>query len=116
MTLVGRGEATTFSGVPGTGKDGYLELARRARDAGLFHHSPLRSVAKAALVALLLAAGWAAFFLLGNSWYQLLVALYLAVAFGQVGFLGHGAGHRQIFGSRRLNDLVGLACARTVRH
>lgn len=109
--LAGEGRVTTFPRAAGTGRDDYLELARRARDAGLFHHSPGRSVAKAVLVGLLFAAGWAAFFVLGDSWYQLLVAVYLGVAFGQVGFLGHSAGHRQIFWSRRLNDLVGLACA-----
>jgi hypothetical protein len=36
-----------------------------------------------------------------DSWWQLAVAAFLAVMFTQVGFLGHGAGHRQIFGSRR---------------
>jgi fatty acid desaturase len=109
--LVERGQVSTFPGTPGTGRGDYLELARQVRDAGLFHHSSRRSVAKVVLVGLLFTAGWAALFLLGDSWYQLLVAVYLAVAFGQVGFLGHSAGHRQIFWSRRLNDLVGLACA-----
>ena len=108
---VGPGQVTTFPRAPRTGTDDYLELARQVREAGLFHHASLRSVAKAVLVGLLFAAGWVALFLLGDSWYQLLVAAYLAVAFGQVGFLGHSAGHRQIFWSRRLNDLVGLACA-----
>ncbi|GAA3450219.1 acyl-CoA desaturase [Dactylosporangium matsuzakiense] len=32
----------------------------------------------------------------------------LAVLFTQVGFLGHDAGHRQIFRSRRANDVTGL--------
>ena len=33
---------------------------------------------------------------------------YLAVVFTQLAFVGHDAGHRQIFRSRRANDLVGL--------
>ncbi|MGI8449375.1 MAG: hypothetical protein ACR2MP_19795 [Streptosporangiaceae bacterium] len=33
---------------------------------------------KIAVLAVLLAASWAAFFALGDSWYQLLVAVYLA--------------------------------------
>lgn len=102
---------TVFLGTQSGPKDGYLELARCARDAGLFRRSPLLSGAKIALVAAVMVAGWLALFLVGDSWYQLLVAVYLAVAFAQVGFLGHSAGHRQIFWSRRLNDLVGLACA-----
>jgi fatty acid desaturase len=55
-----------------------------------------------------MAAGWAAFVLVGNSWWQLAVAVFLAVMFTQVGFLGHDAGHRQIFGSRRSSYVLGL--------
>jgi fatty acid desaturase len=39
---------------------------------------------------------------------QLVTAAYLAAAFTQLAFVGHDAGHRQIFRSRRANDLVGL--------
>ena len=63
---------------------------------------------KIAVLAVLLAGGWAAFFAVGDSWYQLLAAVYLAAVSGQAAFLGHEAGHRQIFRSRRGNDLVGL--------
>src|SRR4029453_17885874 len=49
--------------------------------------------------------------LLGDSWWQLVTAAYLAVVFTQVAFVGHDAGHRQIFRSRRANDLVGLVHA-----
>jgi len=45
---------------------------------------------------------------LGDSWWQLLVAVYPAVVFGQISFLGHEAGHRQLFRSRRANDVAGL--------
>jgi fatty acid desaturase len=55
-----------------------------------------------------MAAGWAAFVLVGNSWWVLAVAVFLAVMFTQVGFLGHDAGHRQIFGSRRASYVVGV--------
>ena len=56
----------------------------------------------------LLAAGWAVFVVLGDSWWQLVVAAFLAFVFTQIGFIGHDAGHRQIFRTRRANDLVGL--------
>jgi fatty acid desaturase len=36
------------------------------------------------------------------------VAAFLAVMFTQVGFLGHDAGHRQVFGSRRTSYVAGL--------
>ncbi|HEY5989648.1 MAG TPA: acyl-CoA desaturase, partial [Streptosporangiaceae bacterium] len=55
----------------------------------------------------LLAGGWAVFVVLGRSWWQMLVAVFLAVMFTQTGFIGHDAGHGQISGSRRANDLIG---------
>ena len=45
---------------------------------------------------------------MGNSWWQLAVAPFLAVMFTQFGFLGHDAGHRQVFGSRRANYVLGV--------
>jgi fatty acid desaturase len=60
------------------------------------------------VTAVLLAAGWAAFVLVGNSWWQLAVAVFLAVMFTQFGFLGHDAGHRQISSSRRTSYLLGI--------
>jgi len=56
----------------------------------------------------LLAAGWTAFVLTGNSWWQLAVAVFLAVMFTQVGFLGHDAGHRQICAARGPSYVLGL--------
>jgi fatty acid desaturase len=56
----------------------------------------------------MLIAGLAAFLFLGNSWWQLAIASYFAVAFTQLGFLGHDAGHQQIFRSKRRNDRLGL--------
>jgi fatty acid desaturase len=44
---------------------------------------------------------------IGNSWFQLINAALLALAFGQVAFLGHDAGHQAIFASRRHNDALG---------
>jgi hypothetical protein len=42
------------------------------------------------------------------SWWQLAVAVFLAIMFTQVGFLGHDAGHRQIFRSRKANYVLGV--------
>jgi len=47
------------------------------------------------------------FFLLGRSWWQMLVAVFLGVMFTQTGFIGHDAGHRQISGSKRTDDVIG---------
>jgi fatty acid desaturase len=61
-----------------------------------------------AITVALLAAGWAAFVLVGDSWWQLAVAVYLAIMFTQLGFLGHDAGHRQVCGSRRASYTLGI--------
>ncbi|MCW2947192.1 MAG: fatty acid desaturase [Actinoallomurus sp.] len=86
----------------------YAALARQVRQAGLLDRRPAYYTAKIAANAVLLAAGCTAFALLGRSWYQLLVAAFLAVVFTQIAFVGHDAGHRQIAGSRRVNDLLGV--------
>jgi fatty acid desaturase len=86
----------------------YAELRRLIRAEGLLRRRPGYYAVKIAVLIALLAAGWAAFGLLGDSWWQLPVAVYLAVMFGQVGFVGHEAGHRQIFRSRRANHAIGL--------
>jgi len=47
---------------------------------------------------------WVGFFLLGNSWFQLILAAALGVIVTQFGFLGHDAAHRQIFASSTWNS------------
>jgi fatty acid desaturase len=86
----------------------FAELRRLVRQEGLLERRPRYYLIKIAVLATLLGAGWGAFFAAGDSWYQVGVAVYLAVVFGQTAFLGHDAGHRQIFRSRRVNDAVGL--------
>jgi fatty acid desaturase len=49
--------------------------------------------------------------LIGDSWWQLATAAYLALVFTQLGFLGHDAGHRQIFRSVRANYQLGVLLA-----
>ena len=89
----------------GPGSD-YAQLSRIVRAAGLLRRRPGYYSIKIAINLLLLAAAWAVFFLLGPSWWQLLVAVFLAVMFTQTGFTGHDAGHRQISGSKRTDDLI----------
>ena len=86
----------------------YAELSRRVKQAGLLERRPGYYAWKIAATAVLLAAGWAAFVLVGDSWWQLGVAAFLAVMFTQVGFLAHDAGHRQVFGSQRASYGAGL--------
>jgi fatty acid desaturase len=86
----------------------YTQLSRQIKQAGLLDRRRGWYAARIGLNLALLAAGWVAFAALGESWWQLLVAAYLAVVFTQVAFVGHDAGHRQIVRSRRANDRMGL--------
>jgi fatty acid desaturase len=89
----------------------YTQLSRQIKQAGLLERRHGWYAARIGINLLLLAGGWAAFAILGESWWQLLTAAYLAVVFTQLAFLGHEAGHGQIFRSRRANDRVGLVHA-----
>jgi fatty acid desaturase len=86
----------------------YADLLRRVKAAGLLDRRRGYYLTKIAVTGGLLAAGWAGFVLLGDSWWQLAVAAFLAIVFTQIGFIGHDAGHRQIFRSKRANYLIGL--------
>jgi len=92
---------------PQRGSD-YAQLSRQVKQAGLLERRPGRYVWKITATAALLAGGWAAFVLVGDSWWQLAVAAFLAVMFTQAGFLGHDAGHRQISSSRRASYILGI--------
>jgi fatty acid desaturase len=98
---------TATRGVPARGSD-FADLLRRVKAAGLLERRLGYYLTKIAVTGGLLAAGWVAFVLLGDSWWQLAVAAFLAVVFTQIGFIGHDAGHRQVFRSKRANYLVGL--------
>jgi fatty acid desaturase len=89
----------------------YTQLSRQIKQAGLLDRRHGYYATKLILNLVLLAAGGAAFAALGDSWWQLLTAAYLAVVFTQIAFVGHDAGHRQIFRSRRANNLIGLVHA-----
>jgi fatty acid desaturase len=86
----------------------FAALLRQVKNAGLLERRRGYYIAKMIVTGSLLAVGWAGFVALGNSWWQLLVAAFLAFVFAQLGFIGHDAGHRQIFRTARANYLVGI--------
>jgi fatty acid desaturase len=81
---------------------------RRVKAAGLLDRRRRHYVVRIVVTGGLLAAGWASFVVLGDTWWQLGIAAFMAVVFTQIGFIGHDAGHRQVFGSKRANYLTGL--------
>ncbi|NBE80028.1 fatty acid desaturase family protein [Micromonospora rubida] len=86
----------------------YADLSRQVRAAGLLGRRRGYYAVRIGLVVGCFAGLWALFGWLGESWWQLGVAVALAVVFAQVAFIGHDAGHRQISRSRRVNDLIGI--------
>ena len=86
----------------------YADLMRRIRGAGLLDRRHAYYFTKIGVMAGLLLGGWALFAVTGDSWWQIAVAVLLAFVFAQLGFIGHDAGHGQIFRTKRANYLVGL--------
>ncbi|CAN5222961.1 acyl-CoA desaturase [soil metagenome] len=81
----------------------FTELMQTVKDAGLLERRHGYYVWQIAThVAAFLGIG-IGFFLLGNSWFQLILAAALGVVVTQFGFLGHDAAHRQIFASSTWN-------------
>jgi fatty acid desaturase len=85
----------------------FAELSRTIKQRGLLQRRHGSYILKFAVNAALMAGGWTVFALLGSSWWQLLTAAFLAIVFTQLAFIGHDAGHKQIFTGKRANDIVG---------
>jgi fatty acid desaturase len=62
-------------------------------------------------ITVALAAAAAGFVLLGDTWFQLLVAGALGIILTQYAFLAHEASHRQVFESGKANDVAGRTIA-----
>ncbi|MFE3189866.1 fatty acid desaturase family protein [Nocardia sp. NPDC059240] len=86
----------------------YATLMRRIRQAGLLDRRMRFYGWRSAVTATAFVGGWAALWLIGDSWWLLGVAAFLAMVFAQLAFLGHDAGHQQIFGTKRANQWYGL--------
>ncbi|MEV6284656.1 acyl-CoA desaturase [Kribbella sp. NPDC051770] len=82
----------------------YSDLLHTVRDLGLLRRRYTYYWTRIGFVLLSLAGIVTGFVLLGNSWYQLLMAAALALVLTQVAFLSHDSAHRQIFDSAAWND------------
>jgi len=85
----------------------FTPLAATVRDMGLLSRAYGFYAVYAAALAIALGGVITGFILLGDSWFQLLMALALGIVFTQIAFLGHEASHRTIFVSGPANDRVG---------
>ncbi|KOV84121.1 acyl-CoA desaturase [Nocardia sp. NRRL S-836] len=85
----------------------FAQLSVLIKQAGLLRRRRGYYYLRIGANLLVYAAAWAAFGVLGDSWWQLAVAVVLAVMTTQLAFIGHDAGHKQIFASRRWNEITG---------
>src|ERR1700759_344431 len=81
----------------------YRALALQAQAMGLLNRRPGYYRVKIGLTVFAFFAGWVLFVVVGNSWAALAVAALIGLMFTQLGFIGHDAGHNQVFGSGRHN-------------
>lgn len=82
----------------------YTQVSQVVKELGLLRRAQGFYAFVGAALALCLAGCIAGFVLLGDSWFQLLIAAALGIVFTQVAFLAHEAAHRQILSSGPAND------------
>ncbi len=91
----------------GAGSD-FAELNRRMQASGLLRRRARYYAVRLTLVGLMMAGGWTAFFVVGSSWWTLLVAVFLAITFAQLALVAHDVAHRQVFRNKRASGIAGL--------
>ncbi|MER6528324.1 acyl-CoA desaturase [Streptomyces sp. NPDC001508] len=109
-TSVAAGTPAAARRTPGSGSaagSDFARLSQRITAAGLLDRRPGYYTARLGLVIALLATGWGIFFALGDTWWQLAVAAFMALMFGQVALVAHDLAHRQVFRRRRPSELWG---------
>ena len=91
----------------------YSALLRTVRDAGLLRRTTGFYWTVFGIITAALGGTVTGFILLGDSWFQLLMAGALGIILTQYAFLAHEASHRQVFASGPLNDRAGRSPATT---
>ena len=82
----------------------YTQVSNVVRETGLLRRAPWFYAMVGAAIALALGGAITGFILLGDSWFQLLIAAALGIIITQVAFLAHEAAHRQILSTGPAND------------
>lgn len=88
----------------------YATLKRLLAQQGVFARQPAYYTCKVLQMLSCLALALALLLTVHLFWLQLLNAAFLAFVFTQIAFLGHDAGHGQIFQSARQRAAFGLLC------
>jgi fatty acid desaturase len=82
----------------------YTQVSQVVKETGLLRRAPLFYALVGAAIVLGFAGAITGFLLLGDSWFQLLIAAALGILFTQAAFISHEAAHKQIFASGKAND------------
>jgi len=85
----------------------FTALSAKVRDTGLLRRAGWFYIVLGVVLTLALGGAITGFVLLGESWFQLLIAGALGLIFTQAAFLAHEASHRQVFTSGKANDRLG---------
>jgi len=88
----------------------YAELKRLLTQQGLFAGQPVYYTFKVLQVLSFFGLALGILITTDLFWVQILNAAFLAFVFTQMAFMGHDAGHRQMFQSSRKADVFGLLC------
>lgn len=89
----------------------YSNVSEVVREAGLMRRATWFYALTGAAVLLAFGGAVTGFILLGNSWFQLLIAGALGLIFTQTAFLAHEAAHRQILATGPANDRLARVLA-----
>jgi fatty acid desaturase len=82
----------------------YTHVSEVVRETGLLRRAHWFYILVGAAIAVAFGGAITGFILLGDSWFQLLIAGALGILFTQVAFLSHEAAHRQILATGPAND------------
>jgi fatty acid desaturase len=88
----------------------YIELKGLLAQKRLFDRQPVYYTGKVLQNLSFLVLSLGSFITTNLFWVQILNAAFLAFVFTQIAFMGHDAGHRQMFQSSRKTDAFGLLC------
>ncbi|MFJ7749193.1 fatty acid desaturase family protein [Arthrobacter sp. NPDC097144] len=92
----------------------YSGLLKAVREEGLLKRRRSFYITTFVFLCAGLVAAGTGFFLIGESWFQLLIAAALGVLLTQLAFIAHEAAHKQVFESGPANDRAGRFVANAV--
>ncbi|MGK0741696.1 fatty acid desaturase family protein [Leucobacter sp. Z1108] len=82
----------------------YSQVSQTVKESGLLRRAPWFYAMVGTLIALGFGGAITGFILLGDSWFQLLIAAAFGLLFTQVAFITHEAAHRQVLAKVTAND------------